>query len=200
MFPKIKKKIKSFLMDETGSISKSNLIKGALFLTAASTTVKKAKARDFGEIQDNFPTSGHGRGYGCGGEEVWICNAEGGSQTLPGPSSAVWLCTKHHCTMDCVGHDTPRGDDNILPRCCTARRRYVTIKGTERGGHKSEGHIQFQMHHVAEHENGITFTHDRNQKSLLGSHGHHGEHGNWNEICIPGDHSSHCQHASHTSW
>jgi hypothetical protein len=43
MLPKIKKKIKSFLMDETGSISKTNLIKGALFLTVAGTTMKKVK-------------------------------------------------------------------------------------------------------------------------------------------------------------
>ena len=74
MLPKIKKKIKSFLMDETGSISKSNIIKGALFLSAATISLKKIKAEvagdDIGggntlEGEDSTGEPGHVAQYTC---------------------------------------------------------------------------------------------------------------------------------------
>ena len=44
MFPKLKKKILSFLMDEKGTMSKDKLLKGALFLSTVGLAVKSSKA------------------------------------------------------------------------------------------------------------------------------------------------------------
>jgi hypothetical protein len=55
MLPKIKKKAKAFIMDETGKISKKNIIKGALFLSASSVAFKSVKAETDGD-----PISGSG--------------------------------------------------------------------------------------------------------------------------------------------
>jgi hypothetical protein len=41
IIPKLNKSIKNFIKDEKGSISKSNLVKGALFMMMVGATSKK---------------------------------------------------------------------------------------------------------------------------------------------------------------
>ena len=48
MLPKIKKKISSFLMDEKGTISKKNLIKGAIILSSIGLAAKDVKPYSIG--------------------------------------------------------------------------------------------------------------------------------------------------------
>jgi hypothetical protein len=203
MLPKIKKKMKSFLMDETGSISKTNLIKGALFLTATSATVKKVKAdgipnptskQDF--INNPVPQSGGGEwpsvfGYGCGGTEIGgRCN-QPTPVYLPGDPTSSWKCRKYHCTWTCEAFNRIGGKND--DHCCTKTH------------HTNSGGIEIQMGKGSGHDNVINFMHTESNKGLKGVHEHSGFEGDWiiYENC-PGTqtphHNNHCQHGSHTSW
>ena len=67
MIPYIKKKITSFIKDESGKISKKNLIAGAIILSGISSFAKNIKAA-------HFPGSSVGLPGLDSGSNSWHCN------------------------------------------------------------------------------------------------------------------------------
>lgn len=67
MFPKIKKKIKSFINDERGTISKKNLITGALILAGIGSLAKSSKA-------DTVPGDGNAQQFPTVDDGSWRCD------------------------------------------------------------------------------------------------------------------------------
>ncbi|MFT4304431.1 MAG: hypothetical protein ACMXYG_07730 [Candidatus Woesearchaeota archaeon] len=197
MIPKINKKVKSFLMDESGKISKSNIIKAGLIL-AGTTTIKKVKS---------IPASGGGTGFGCGGDEIpGRCNHPT-PQYLPGEETATWQCTKEHCKWTCTAEAEGRRSgfgyiSNNPAACCPEKRHSSGSLRSGSGGHRNVGTATFNIHEANEHENALYFWHNRAERALKAKHDHHGFHGNWSlrEECGPAEHDNHCSHGSHTSW
>ncbi|MFT4304382.1 MAG: hypothetical protein ACMXYG_07485 [Candidatus Woesearchaeota archaeon] len=186
ILPKIKKKIDNFLMDEQGSISKSNLIKGALFLTSSGAFLQKTKAQmpEPGQIYtDNrgnqrivsreqcmhtiSAASGEGVYFARGQEEIGTCcNAEG--QKLPGTPAMRWECARYHCTWICT-----TGDGSL--DCDRTRRGSEPDRFPQNGGgcensrhnrHKNCGTVEITAMRSLEFIKSFTFFHDRSTKSL----------------------------------
>lgn len=172
MLPKIKKKIKSFLMDETGSISKSNIIKGALFLSAATITIKKVKAEVGGEpISEGGPT--------LGGDSSNRCSNTVSQYTCTEESDG-----KYHAYKTCT---TTNGQ--ISPVCCKSHGNTPTHTNTASMKHWN---VDDEWH-----SNYLDFDYDGH--NLDGEHSHHGYHADGNSICEQTAHTSHCSHGSHCS-
>jgi len=180
MLPKIKKKVKAFLMDETGTISKSNIIKGALFLTAAGTAVKKVKAGTYGgEPIDGSPSNvleGEESNKGSGGGEAgYSCSVSGFLTTC----TAVSGMTKTPC---------PKNNDRTPP-------------------HTSSGSMSHWNADEQYHSNHTDLDFDWGNDGLEGTHSHHGYHADGDYAGSECDgytaHTSHCSHSahgSHNSW
>jgi len=172
MLPKIKKKIKSFLMDETGSISKANIIRGALFLSAATITLKKIKAEVGGEaISDGGPV--------LDGTESNRCSNTVSQYTCTVESDGKW-----HEFKTCT---TTNGQ--ISPSCCGSHG--------DTPGHTNSATMKHWNADEEFHSNYIDFDYDGHE--MDGYHSHHGYHADGNALCTEVDHTSHCSHSSHCS-
>ncbi|MFT4303226.1 MAG: hypothetical protein ACMXYG_01560 [Candidatus Woesearchaeota archaeon] len=193
-------------MDESGKITKKNLIKGALILTASTISTKKVKSQlptgstvtdsdgnerivSGDQCMHTVPESylGHAVYFARGGEIIGTCcNAPG--HPLPGETSnkgndrAIWWCTRFDCTWKCKA-------ENNNDVCSSGR-------------HSNSGSIEISGVVETDHINNIQMTHERDTRTLRGTHNHHGYHSNFNEICDQSDppHNNHCSHGSHTSW
>jgi hypothetical protein len=208
MLPQIKKKMKSFLMDETGSISKANLIKGALFLTATSATVNKVKATTPGENlypgdwdisqltaeerarwdrvgilpgdfdKYNLLQVASGSGVGYG------C----GGQVIPGRCNQlepVKLPGDPTSIWKCAkAHCTwtcvaeIRHSDDRDNNGCCTKKSHTSM-GATKHGHTNQGAFQVKMGKDTGHENRINFVHTPSNKGLKGTHEHTGFAGDW---------------------
>ncbi|MCB9358616.1 hypothetical protein H6503_01670 [Candidatus Woesearchaeota archaeon] len=188
MLPKIIKDVKQFLMDETGSISKKNVIKGAIFLSALGTSVRKAPAISAADIQNgnynfNVPLQGGETGYYCGGEEVGTgCN--GLPQTLKGGSTALWECERTDCTWTCEAKPQAwRGP------CCTDQHY----------DHRNSGTLVIQSMIEAEHANGLSL--QRTSTGYEGSAFKYASHTSVSDMdgCQgTTTHANHCSHENHS--
>lgn len=171
MLPKIKKKIKSFLMDETGSISKANIIKGALFLSAATITLKKVKAE-------------------VGGDDI------GGGNALKGTRSnrCSGTVSQYTCTVESDGKlheykECTTTNGQISPSCCGSHG--------DTPGHTNSATMKHWNADMEFHSNYLNFDYDGHE--LEGDHSHHGYHADGNDLCTDEGHTSHCSHGSHCS-
>jgi hypothetical protein len=210
MIPKIKKKLKSFLMDEAGTISKNNLIKGALILTGIGAGLKAAKAScttaEGTAVACSATTAAmHGTqaivGSQCeegaykaaAGETIGTCcNADGfalpGTTSNKGSHPATWWCSRSDCGWLCITEDN--ADDNSCP---------------DVNQHNNAGQIYISGFEGRSHSNILDFIHDAPPtKGLTGKHSHHGAHGSWNEMencpdTLTPHHANHCSHGSHGS-
>jgi len=87
MLPKIKKKLTSFIKDENGTISKKNLIKGAIVLSGIASVAKNVKATIHVDPEKYYPgphkelklpkLAKKGEGYECTETEEKITGSSG---------------------------------------------------------------------------------------------------------------------------
>lgn len=197
MLPQIKKKIKAFLMDETGSISKANLIKGAIFLSSAGIMLKKVKAQT---TSGSLTATGSLPGASTE-EEGESCGTATGGSLHPRSSNSG------ECTLE------PSSSTNTVTYRCTwvPETAYCTCTtGTgdssgscgrqNRATHVNSGTLMHWKADDQPHDNILTFT--RGSDNLQGSHNHHGSHGNADSCkgdCEYTAHANHCSHSSHAN-
>ena len=108
MLPKLKKKISSFLMDEKGTISKKNLIKGAIILSSIGLAAKDVKPYSIGpggivgEITAD-PVAGVTMTYGP--VTNWNCNpSDSGNVTTTTCTPGSQTCGGSHSNSGTVVH------------------------------------------------------------------------------------------------
>ncbi len=111
MFPKIKKKISSFIKDEKGTISKKNLISGAIILSGIGSFAKSVKATYYPGDHRSIQLPGL-----VEGSNDWSCNEA--IEALPGTS--VGYIKRHKCHASggsCGGGDASHTNNmNALHR------------------------------------------------------------------------------------
>jgi len=222
MLPKIKKKIKMFLMDETGSISKSNIIKGALFLTSAGVAISKVKATTQVGIENPSMTPPAGTAERMG--LLYTNNASEVVDLTGITDQNDWAACTHFaehdkiyktktgqlvgCNCNGAGSNIPDGGENGKNATWWCGRQdcgwsCVTSTGDNLcGNHTNDGKAYITSFEGDEHHNGLDFQHDGSTASLIGKHVHHGVHGSWNEMeeCPQYEgHTNHCSHSSHGS-
>ena len=154
MLPKIKKKLSSFINDERGTISKSNLIKGAIVLSGIATAAKNVKAIHVdpdkyypGPHKENKlpPLEKGGEGFECTEEEEKIVGSEG--------------------VVDKV--------------TCHANNEH----SNSRGSHKNDITTVHRNTDRNFHQNIPSIKYDKGNKKLITQHSHHGQHANASSEC-----------------
>ena len=181
----LKKKLIGFITDERGTISKQNLIRGAITLSSIAASVSVVRGTMVSAQCSQYGTT----------QAETIKN--------PMPLRGLSQTSTQYSAMVRAGVTGAEGSTNVKTWNCKIDDYKTTCTTTQSCSPRTNNNVDNSGRYVhrnadaAMHTNNLNLDYNDKQALFKGAHGHHGQHDKFDAPCVTTNHGNHCQHCSH---